>query len=149
MPQPLPANPYDPNAQAPLYEGYAQCAMMETEAGGNGKNLMLARCLGYLILELPHDAGELVAFEVLDCSADFCKMKTLSHLYIDHLIRLCESSFVFNHYSSLIHFQSDKTKEKPLHRPTIRVALRLSCTAVFLVKRWIRRPGVIMLPKDL
>ena len=104
MPQPLPVNPYDFNAQGHLHAGNAQCVMMETEAGGNGKALMLARCLGYLILELPHDAGGLVAIEVLGCAADFEKMAILSNIYIDHLIRLCKSCFSFNHHSNLIHF---------------------------------------------
>jgi hypothetical protein len=104
MPQPLPVNPYDPNTEAPLYEGYTQCVMMETDAGGNGKKLMLARCLGYLILELPHDAGELVAIEIVACNANFYDMANLAHLYIDHLIRLCEFCFAVNHHSSLIHF---------------------------------------------
>jgi hypothetical protein len=42
---------------------------------------MLARCLpvGYLILELPHDAGELVAIEVVECRADIYDMSTLAH----------------------------------------------------------------------
>jgi hypothetical protein len=74
---------------------------MESEAGGNRETLMLARCLEYLILELPHDAGELVAIEVVECRADIYDM---SHLYIDHMIRLCESCFAFDHHSSLIHF---------------------------------------------
>ena len=103
MPQPLPVNPYDPNTQGHLHEGYSQCVMMETEADGDEESLMLTRCLGYLILELPHDAGELVAVEVIGCP-DFYDMEILAQLYIDHLIRLCESCFAFNHHSSLMHF---------------------------------------------
>jgi hypothetical protein len=78
LPQPLPVNTFDPNTEAPLYEGYTQCVMMETDAGGNRETLILARCLGYLILELPHDAGELVANEVVACNANFYDMATLA-----------------------------------------------------------------------
>jgi len=51
--------------------------------------VMLARCLGYLMLELPgSEARGFVANEVVACEANFDKMATLSQLYIDHLIRL-------------------------------------------------------------
>jgi hypothetical protein len=76
-------------------------------AGNDGKAQMLVRCLGFLMLELPHEARETVANKVVGCSADFEKMAELAQMYIDHLIRLCESYFAFNHQhaiSSLIHF---------------------------------------------
>ena len=121
---------------------------MEAGAGNNADRQMLARCLGYLILQLPQEAKGVVAGEIVTCYADFEKMADLAQFYIDHLIRLCES---FNHQhanSSLIHFQSDKTNDLPLPRLSIRVALRLRCTALFLVKRWNQRLGIIKLPKD-
>jgi hypothetical protein len=95
-PQPLPANPYNPNKEAPLHDAYSQCVMMETNTGDE-EVLMLARCLGYLMLELPGEANEVMANEVVACNDNFEEMATLSHLYIDHLIRLCESCFAFNH----------------------------------------------------
>ena len=147
-PQPLPLNPYNPNTEASLYDAFNQCILMEADAGNNAHRQMLARCLGYLILQLPQEAKGIVANEIVVCYADFEKMAVLAQLYIDHLIRLCES---FNHQhasSSLIHFQSDKTKDLPLPRLSIRVALRLRCTALFLVKRWNQRLGIIKLPKD-
>jgi hypothetical protein len=96
-PQPLPANPYNPNKEAPLHDAYNQCVMMETNLNaGDEEALMLARCLGYLMLELPGEANGTVANEVVSCNANFEEMATLSHLYIDHLIRPCESCFAFN-----------------------------------------------------
>ena len=108
MAQPLPLNPYNPNTQPSLHDAFDQCRQMEANAlaGNDGEAQMLARCLGFLIQELPDDTGEIVAHEVIDCYANFEKMAELARLYIDHLIRLCES-FVFNHQhanSSLIHF---------------------------------------------
>ena len=74
--------------------------MMEAEAGNDVEAQMLARCLGYLITELPREAGESVANEVnevVGCNSDFQKMADLAHLYINYLIRLCESYyFAFN-----------------------------------------------------
>ena len=46
---------------------------MEAEAGNDVEAQMLARCLGYLITELPREAGESVANEVVGCNADFEK----------------------------------------------------------------------------
>ena len=110
-PQPLPLNPYNPNTQALLHDAFDQCMQMEANAlaGNDGKAQMLARCLGFLILELPHGASEIVAHEVVGCFAEFEKMAELAQIYIDHLIRLCESYFSFNHQlehanSGLIHF---------------------------------------------
>ena len=57
MPQPLPVNAFDLNREARLYEGYTQCVMMETDAGGNRETLMLARCLGYLITRRRRTCG--------------------------------------------------------------------------------------------
>jgi hypothetical protein len=112
MPQPLPENPYDSNTDAPLHDAYSQCVMMETVSDNNQESVMLARCLGYLMLELPgSEARGFVANEVVACEANFDKMATLSQLYIDHLIRLCEfcQCFAFNQQhaidnSSLIRF---------------------------------------------
>ena len=73
---------------------------MEAEAGYDVEAQMLARCLGYLITELPREAGESVANEVnevVGSNSDFQKMADLAHLYINYIIRLCESYFAFNH----------------------------------------------------
>ena len=108
--QPLPPNPYNFSTEAPLHDAYSQCIMMEAEAGNDVEAQMLARCLGYLITELPREAGESVANEVnevVGSNSDFQNMADLAHLYINNLIRLCESYFAFNHQhvnSSLIHF---------------------------------------------
>ena len=64
---------------------------MEADAGNNGNahRQMLARCQGYLMLELPQEAKKIVANETIVCYADFEKMADLAQMYIDHLIRLC------------------------------------------------------------
>ena len=114
LPQPLPVNPYHPYKEALLHDAYNQCVMMETNAADE-ETLMLARCLGYLMLELPGEANGTVANEVVACNANFEEMATLSHLYIDHLIRLCESCLAFNHQhanSSLIHILVRQNKGK-------------------------------------
>ena len=106
-PQPLPLNQYDPNTQAFLHDAYNQCILMEAHADNDENTKMLACCLGFLMRELPHKASELVANEIVGCYADFAKMADLAQLYINHLIRLCESYFASNHQhanSSLIHF---------------------------------------------
>ena len=57
---------------------------------------MLARLLGYLMIELgkiSDEARDVVAHEVVACVADFEKMDILANLYINHLVRLCESYF--------------------------------------------------------
>jgi hypothetical protein len=107
MPQPLPLNPYNHITEAPLHDAFGQCILMQADAGNDGNALMLARCLGFLMLELPQNAKEIVANEIVLCYADFEKMADLAHIYINHLLRLCESYFAFNHQhanSSLIHF---------------------------------------------
>ena len=106
-PQPLPLNQYDPNTQAFLHDAYNQCILMEANAGNDENTQMLARCLGFLMRELPPEASELVANEIVGCYADLKKMADLAQLYINHLIRLCESYFASSHQhanSSLIHF---------------------------------------------
>ncbi|KXN92720.1 hypothetical protein AN958_05741 [Leucoagaricus sp. SymC.cos] len=109
--QPLPPNAYDPSTQAPFRDTYEQCLMMEAAAGADKVALVLAHCLGYLIRELPAEANGVVANEVVACNADFEKMKSLSQLYIDHLIRLCESSFVLNRQRPL-YLLSSSTKQR-------------------------------------
>ena len=82
---------------------------MEAKAGNDVEAQMLARCLGYLITELPREAGESVANEVnevVGCNSDFENMADLAHFFINYLIRLCESYFALNHQhvnSILIH----------------------------------------------
>jgi hypothetical protein len=90
-PQSLPLNPYDPNTEAFLHDAFSQCMQMEADAGNDGYAQMLARCLGFLMLELPHEASEIVANEILACYANFEKMADLAQMYINHLIRLCKS----------------------------------------------------------
>ena len=70
---------------------------MEADAGNDGNAQMLARCLGFLMLELSHEASEIVANEIVVCYTDFEKMADLAQMYINHLIRLCGSYFAFNH----------------------------------------------------
>ncbi|KJA18783.1 hypothetical protein HYPSUDRAFT_69697 [Hypholoma sublateritium FD-334 SS-4] len=91
-PHPLPYNNYNPSTQAPLHDAYEECLMMEASVGTDKDALVFPRCLGYLILELPHEAGEVVAHEVVDCHASFDRMRSLSLFYIDHLIRLFRQS---------------------------------------------------------
>jgi hypothetical protein len=91
-PQPLPATR---DTRAPHHAAYEQCLRMEADGGADSDTdtQMLARCLGYLLRELPHEAGGGVAQEIMDCGADFDKMKALARFYINHLIRLCEPFF--------------------------------------------------------
>jgi hypothetical protein len=96
-PQPLPVNINNMNRdnQAPFYDAYEQCPRMEadTDADSDPDTQMLARCLGYLLRELPHDAGGVVAQEITDCGADVGKMQALSRFYINRLIRPCAKPF--------------------------------------------------------
>lgn len=91
--QPLPTNTYDPSnsSQATFYCAYEQCLAMENATDANELDLIHARCLGYLILELPHAASLVVAKEVVSCHSDFGKMSELCEMYINHLFRPCES----------------------------------------------------------
>lgn len=91
--QPLPGNPYDPN-DTQIYEAYEQCLLSEAEANAENdwKGLMYARCLGYLISEAPdHNSRNVIVNEILGCEADSARMDALAKLYIDHVVRLCES----------------------------------------------------------
>ena len=97
-PHPLPRNNYNPFTQTPLHDAYEECLKMETSAGtvADEDALVFPRCLGYLILELPHEAGVVIAHEIIECRSNFERMKSLSRFYIDHLIRLCEPSFTLD-----------------------------------------------------
>jgi hypothetical protein len=89
---------------------------MEAIAGNDGRARMLARCLGYLILELSRisdEARDIVAHEVVACVADFEMMAELAQVYIDHLIRLCESYFAFTNMPTRAPFIfTSPTKER-------------------------------------
>ena len=87
-PQPLPLNSHNPNTEALLYDAFNQCVLMEADASNNGNahRQMFARCLGYLILQLPQEAKGIVANEIVVCYADFDKIVDLAQIYIDHLI---------------------------------------------------------------
>ena len=92
--QPLPANSYDQN-DSRIYEAYEQCLLSEAEANAENDQmgLMYARCLGYLISEAPDDnSRNVIANEILGCEA--VGMDGLAKLYIDHVVRLCESSLM-------------------------------------------------------
>ena len=94
--QPLPGNPYDQN-DSRIYEAYEQCLFSEAEANAENDRmgLMYARCLGYLISEAPDDnSRNVIADEILGCEADSVRMDGLAKLYIDHVVRLCESSLM-------------------------------------------------------
>lgn len=92
QPQPLPANTYNPSTQASLYHAYEHCLAMEAASEGNAIH---ARCIGYLIRELPPGASALVASDLASCNSDFGKVCDLSEFYVDHLFRLCELSSLF------------------------------------------------------
>jgi len=90
MPLPLPQNPYNFNTEPAFSDAFSQCIQMETDANvnGNEQRLILARCLGFLMQELPQEASELVANEIVACLANFDQMSDLALFYINHLIRL-------------------------------------------------------------
>ena len=94
-PRPLPNNPYNLKTHPHLHEAFSQCLEMST-AGNDETRHMLACCLGYLIIEfsrISDEARDIVAHEVVACKANFEMMAELANIYIDHLIRLCESYY--------------------------------------------------------
>ena len=117
-PQPLPLNTYDLATEVAVHDAYEQCLMMEASAGTDTDH-MLARCLGYFIRELPNEAKELLVQDIVECAADCDKMKSLSWLYISHLIRLCEPFFMLND-SSATHSSLFSSTRQKLHPTVIR-----------------------------
>jgi len=88
--QPLPPNTFHPVNETPFYDAYQCCLENEsqTEARSTTK-LLYARCLGYLLRELPTDGRNVVAHEILECVSQGSDMNELGKFYVDHLIRLC------------------------------------------------------------
>jgi len=71
---------------------------------------MFARCLGYLVLEAPTSAcRDMISDEILECKGNRDDMEALARLYINHLLRLCESIVLYP-FVYLISCQSAKIK---------------------------------------
>jgi hypothetical protein len=89
--QPLPPNRFHPVNEAPFYDAYDYCLgnESETEARGDTTALADARCLGYLLCELPTKGQNVVANKILECVSQGSDMNELGKFYVDHLIRLC------------------------------------------------------------
>jgi hypothetical protein len=99
MAQPLPPTiPESLNTSSHISSAYAKILWQEKASGHSHSNhdmrekkLILARILGYLILEGPSTkAKERVAQEVNSCQSDD-EMDKLGEMYYDHYIRACES----------------------------------------------------------
>ena len=89
--QPLPLNTFHPVKETPFYEAYECCIgnESETQARGDTTALADARCLGYLLRELPTKGQDVVAKEILESVSQGSDMNELGKFYVDHLIRLC------------------------------------------------------------
>jgi hypothetical protein len=90
--QPLPPNPFHSENDVALHDAYQCCFDNEMELTGAalaGPPLIYARCLGYLLLELPDEGRRVVAHEILECRLQNSDVNMLGKLYVDHLIRLC------------------------------------------------------------
>ena len=85
--QPLPPNTFQ---EAPLRDAYEYCLENESQIeAGDTTTLAHARCLGYLLRELPADGPNVLAHEILGCVERGSDMNELGKFYMDHLIRLC------------------------------------------------------------
>ena len=89
--QPLPPNTFQSVNEPALHDAYEYCLDNESqiEAGGDTTALAHARCLGYLLRELPTEGQNVVAHEILGCVLRGSDMNELGKFYVDHLIRLC------------------------------------------------------------
>jgi hypothetical protein len=88
--QPLPPNTFHPDNATPLYDAYRLCLENESRIEARDTtNLAHARCLGYMLRELPTDGRDVVAEEILQCVIRGSDMNELGKLYVEHLIRLC------------------------------------------------------------
>jgi hypothetical protein len=115
--QPLPQNPLQLQKHPVLQDAYTQCLLSERGAH-SAQELMYARCLGYFLLEMPGpNARHMVADEIFLCECDKGKMEQLAQLYINHVIRLCESTSpsLDAHYSLDVRVQSERTKDQLQH----------------------------------
>jgi hypothetical protein len=91
--QPLPLNPFHPGNLPDLHHAYNQCLTSESEAESE-EEVMYARCLGYLLIEVPTSRGKhMIAEDITLCNGDAKGMGRLAKLYINHIIRLCKSAF--------------------------------------------------------
>lgn len=111
--EPLPQNPFHLHDQLDLHAAYDQCLASEHEAESE-QALIYARCLGYLLIELPMTRGQrMVAEDIILCNGNKDAMNCLAELYINHIIHLCESipSSILISLDACV--QSDRTKELP------------------------------------
>lgn len=113
--QPLPLNPFDQNNEGCLHSAYNCCLKMEYEhLHCNDIFVIHARCLGYLITELPPKGRKAVSEEILVCSNKEEELRKLSEYYINTLIRICEPPLHLTISSAVSPFQSRRIRE-PLH----------------------------------
>lgn len=147
--QPLPPNPFTQSNEGLFYNAYKCCLDMEHDhSNPDDLYLVHARCLGYLITELPPNGRKAVADEINLCCKKDEDLKNLSEYYIDSLIRLCEPSFLFNYISS---------NSSPFQSRQINVAVQL-CHPLMenflkvikhpLRKQWNQLPEITPWPKS-
>ena len=90
--QPLPQNPFHSHNDPDLHDAYRQCLASEHDAESD-LELMYARCLGYFLTQLSSPrARHFVAEDIDLCKGDIKSFNDLAELYINHIIRLCEST---------------------------------------------------------
>jgi len=66
--QPLPPNTFHPDNETSSYDAYELCLENESRIDARDTTkLVHARCLGYLLRELPTDGRKVVAHEILEC----------------------------------------------------------------------------------
>ena len=88
--QPLPPNTFHPDNETSSYDAYELCLENESRIDARDTTkLVHARCLGYLLRELPTDGRKVVAHEILQCVIRGSDMSELGKFYVERLIRLC------------------------------------------------------------
>ena len=140
--QPLLPNPYHQLDQVNYHEAYNHCLQCEAEAGTGVTRLMFARCLGYLILEAPTSTGrDMISDEILECNGNRDDMEALARLYINHLLRLCESIALYS-FAYFISCQSGKIKGRLLSQLHILAAHSSMITGMSSLPRWSLRQRI-------
>jgi hypothetical protein len=134
--QPLPPNPFHPENDVALHDAYQRCFDNEKEATLAGNTpLIYARCLGYLLLELPDEGRRVLAHEILEyVTQNSDNLDILGKLYVDHLIRLCmsfTSLLDLLHVFSLVRQNKGKTPTPSYHpsRPSFEMHRAFFSTA--------------------
>ncbi|KAF5313466.1 hypothetical protein D9611_008612 [Ephemerocybe angulata] len=93
--KPLPPNPYRVTDQVDLHGAYNECLNHEREAmnsEGGDKEVINARCLGYLLLEAPCEEGrDSVAAQIIGCEG-YQGRSNLAVGYIEHMFRFFRGS---------------------------------------------------------